>query len=75
MVIIVELTKNERRKRVVDDFKKIFGEDNVDAVEFAENIPDELLDKFEDMGYSGSRKIKISIYRGDLETKEVKNEK
>lgn len=50
--------KDERRCRLVEDFKKIFpGDEN--AVKFAENVPDELLDKFEKKGFSSERKIKI----------------
>lgn len=42
----IKIDKHERRKRLIEDFKKIF-ENNVDAIKFAENLPDELLDKFE----------------------------
>ncbi len=43
----IKIDKHERRKRLIEDFKKIFGKDNVDAIKFAKNLPDELLDKFE----------------------------
>jgi hypothetical protein len=65
----IKIDKHERRKRLIEDFKKIFGKDNVDAIKFAENIPDELLDKFEDMGFSSNRKIKVE---SDLEVKELR---
>jgi len=55
----IKIDKHERRKRLIEDFKKIFGNDNIDAIKFAENLPDELLDKFEDMGFSSNRKIKV----------------
>lgn len=66
----MEIDKDERRKRLVADFKKIFGDDNIDAIKFAENFPDELLDKFEDMGFSSNRKIKVE---SGLEVRYVKN--
>ena len=51
--------KDERRRRLVEDFKKIFpGDEN--AIKFAENIPDEVLDEFEKKGFSSERKVKIS---------------
>ncbi len=43
----IKIDKHEHRKRLIEDFKKIFGKDNVDAIKFAENLPDEILDKFE----------------------------
>jgi hypothetical protein len=54
-----KIDKHERRKRLIEDFKKIFGGRNTDAIQFAERIPDELLDKLEDMGFSSNRKIKV----------------
>ena len=53
------IDKDERRKRLIEDFKKIFGDNNTDAIKFAENFPDELLDEFEDMGLSSNKKIKV----------------
>lgn len=59
------IDKNERRKRLIEDFKKIFpGDEN--AVKFAENMPDELLDEFEKRGFSSERKVKVC---NDLEIK------
>jgi len=55
----LKIDKQERRKRLIEDFKKIFGRHNIDAIKFAERIPDELLDKLEDMGFSSNRKIKV----------------
>lgn len=69
------IDKEERRKRLVDDFKKIAehtGKDVSDAVTFAQNIPDELLDYFEELGFSSERKIKIE---NDIETSNTENEK
>lgn len=41
------IDKAERIKRIIEDFKKIFpGDDN--AVKFAKNISDEILDELED---------------------------
>lgn len=55
----IKIDKQERRQMLIEDFKKIFGSRNIDAIKFAERIPDELLDKFEDMGFSSNRKIKV----------------
>ncbi len=52
------IDKTERRKRVVEDFKKIFPGDE-EAVKFAENISDEMLDEFEKRGFSSERKVKF----------------
>lgn len=52
------IDKDERRRRIVEDFKKIFpGDEN--AVKFAENIPNDVLDGFEKKGFSAERKVKI----------------
>lgn len=68
----IKIDKQERRKRLIEDFKKMFGENNIDAIKFAENLPDEMLDKLEDMGFSSNRKVKV----GSLEeTLIVRNEK
>lgn len=66
------IDKEERRKRLVDDFKKIAehsGKDVSDAVAFAQNIPDEVLDQFEELGFSSERKIKIENKIETVETK------
>lgn len=66
------IDKEERRKRLVADFKKIAehtGKDVSDAVAFAQNIPDEVLDHFEELGFSSERKIKIENGIETLETK------
>jgi len=65
----IKIDKHERRKRLIEDFKKIFGKDNADAIKFAENFPEELLDKFEDMGFNSNRKIKVE---SNLEVKELR---
>lgn len=62
----IKIDKQERRKRLIEDFKKIFGRYNIDAIKFAEQMPDELLDKLEDMGFSSNRKIKV---KSNLEVK------
>lgn len=69
------IDKEERRKRLVDDFKKIAehsGKNVSDAVAFAQNIPDEVLDHLEELGFSSERKIKIE---NDIEILETKSEK
>ena len=66
----IMIDKNERRNRLIEDFKKIFGDNNADAIKFAENFPDELLDKFEDMGFSSNKKIKVE---SNLEVRYVEN--
>lgn len=53
------IDKAERRKRIIEDFKKIFPRDD-DAVKFAENISDEMLDEFEKKGFSSERKVRIN---------------
>jgi len=59
------IDKDERRRRIVEDFKKIFpGDEN--AVKFAENLSDEILDEFEKRGFSSERKVKVC---NDLEIK------
>ncbi len=50
--------KTERRKRIVEDFKKMFPGDD-EAVKFAKNISDDMLDEFEKKGFSAERKVKI----------------
>lgn len=52
------IDKVERRRRLVEDFKKMFPGDDK-AVKFAENIPDDLLDEFEKKGFSPERKVKV----------------
>jgi len=49
----------ERRKRLTEDFKKmakVTGGDESEMVAFAQNIPDEILDHFEKLGYSSEKK-------------------
>lgn len=50
------IDKAERRKRIIEDFKKIFPGDD-DAIKFAENISDEMLDGLEKKGFSSERKV------------------
>lgn len=52
------IDKAERRKRIVEDFKKMFPRDD-EAVKFAENISDEMLDEFEKKGFSAERKVRV----------------
>lgn len=52
------IDKAERRKRVVEDFKKLFPGDE-EAIKFAENMSDEILDEFEKKGFSAERKVKV----------------
>jgi hypothetical protein len=52
------IDKAERRKRLIEDFKKIFPEDD-NAVKFAENVSDEMLDEFEKKGFSSERKVRV----------------
>lgn len=51
------IDKVERRKRIIEDFKKIFPGN--DAVKFAENISDEMLDEFEKKGFSSEGKVRV----------------
>lgn len=56
------ITKEERRKRLIEDFRKVAehrGSDIEKAVEFAKNIPDETLDYFEKLGYSSEKKVRV----------------
>lgn len=43
-------------------------------VAFAEKIPDELLDSFEEMGFSSNRKVVIGTDYSNLQTEEIENE-
>ena len=62
------IDKAERRKRIIEDFKKIFPGDDV-AVKFAENISDETLDEFEKRCFSSERKVRIDNLDTNLEIK------
>ena len=52
------MDKDERRKMLVEDFKKMFPGDEK-AIRYAKNLPDETLDELEKMGFSPDRKVKI----------------
>jgi hypothetical protein len=71
------INKIERRKRLVDDLKRIAdhtGKDASDAVKFAQNIPDEVLDQLEELGFSSERKTRIDITNNNLGTKSEKTD-
>lgn len=52
------IDKSERRKRIIEDFKKIFpGDDG--AAKFADSISDEILDEFEKKCFSSERKVMV----------------
>jgi hypothetical protein len=56
------IKKEERRKRLIEDFKKVAehtGKDVSEAVAFAQNISDETLDYLEELGYSSEREVTI----------------
>lgn len=56
------LDKTERRKRLIEDFRKIAiatGRDELEVMTFAAAIPDEQLDKLEEEGWSSDRKVTI----------------
>jgi len=68
-----DVNKDERRKRLIEDFRKIArhtGRDENEMVAFAEKIPDEVLDSFEEMGFSSNRKVVISATDKNLKTED-----
>lgn len=72
------MEKAERRKRLIEDFRKIAkhtGRDENEMAAFAEKIPDELLDSFEEMGFSSDRNVVIGTeYDPNLQTEDIENE-
>lgn len=71
------ISKEERRKRLIEDFRKIArhtGRDENEMAAFAEKIPDEVLDSFEEMGFSSNKKVTIDGVYPNLQTEEIENE-
>lgn len=71
-----DISKEERRKRLIEDFRKIArhtGRDENEMAIFSEKIPDEVLDSFEEMGFSSNRKVVIGAADFNLQTEEIEN--
>lgn len=55
------IDKNERRKRLIEDFRKmakITSGNESEMVSFAQNIPDEILDNIEKLYYISEKKMR-----------------
>jgi hypothetical protein len=68
-----DISKDERRKRLIEDFRKIArhaGRDENEMVAFAEKIPDEVLDSFEKIGFSSNRKVTIGAVDYNLQNED-----
>jgi hypothetical protein len=77
LIIMNNISKEERRKRLIEDFRKIArhtGRDENEMVAFAEKIPDEVLNSFEKMGYSSNKKVIVGAVDPNLQTEEIENE-